>query len=76
MDVTVKDVTPSMKPDKSITVYGIYRKDAARLLKNGEIRFSSHGTSSNKFSFQDPTMFNKALDAFKKVGIKIADKEG
>lgn len=76
MGATIKDVTPSFEPNKFITVYGVYRKTASDIMKKEKIKFSSGGSSSNKFSFSDPKMYTKALDAFEKEGIKIADKEG
>jgi hypothetical protein len=72
---SVKDVTPSFAPDKYITVYGMYRDDAIKVMRKEKIKFISTGSSSGKFRFNDEKIFNKALNAFKQSNIKVADAE-
>lgn len=72
--VNLSDKTPSFK-SYSITVPTLKRNDAVETLKKEKIRFSSRGSSSGTFIFNDKKQTLKAQELFKDNDIKIMSSE-
>jgi len=68
------DKTPSFK-SYSITIPTIKRSEAVSLLKKEKIRYTSRGSSSGEFIFNDAKQAQKALEIFNGADIKIMDSD-